>query len=392
MTVCIEPLKPKPERILLILPTWVGDFVMATPTLRTIRERFPLARITFLMESNLHELARGGPWMDDCITLPPRPKRTVFHREYRDLIRSLRRQSFDFALLLSNSFRSAMIARLSGARRRVGYDRDGRGWLLTERVAVPNRRSHETLDIRSLSSLKTSDPVRMGTKIPGRPSPYIPLPLVDYYANLVQAIGCPPPGDRLELFTSPECDAAVAHRIGNRERLVVISPGARFGASKCWMPGRFAATADRLIGELGVTVCITCGPGEEPIARAIASAMQQSPLLLFDPLLSLGELKSLIRRSDLLICNDAGPRHIAKAFGIPVVTVFGPTHPDWTATHYPDERIVRVDVDCGPCQQRTCPLGHLQCMELVTVDRVTAAARELLSKRLKNRPIKPQST
>src|SRR4029079_12906135 len=104
------------------------------------------------------------------------------------------------------------------------------------------------------------------------------------------------------------------------------------------------------------TVFITCGPGEEAIAKAISVAMEHAAHAMLDPLLTLGELKSFPRRCDLLICNDAGPRHIAKAFGVPVVTVFGPTHPDWTATKYPDERIVRVDVDCGPCQERVCPL------------------------------------
>jgi heptosyltransferase-2 len=165
------------------------------------------------------------------------------------------------------------------------------------------------------------------------------------------------------------------------------------------MPERFAAVADRLMETCGTRVAITCGPGEEPIARAICAAMKDrtapssprsSPwegegvsgsLVFDDPVLSLGELKSLIRRCDLLIGNDAGPRHIAKAFGVPVVTVFGPTHPDWTSTDYEDERIVRIDVDCGPCQQRVCPLGHHQCMTGVTVDAVYEAASELLRSR-----------
>ena len=136
-----------------------------------------------------------------------------------------------------------------------------------------------------------------------------------------------------------------------------------------------------MIAEFGATVFVTCGPGEEPIAKAIAEAMKHRAYLMTDPLLTLGELKSLFRRCDLLIANDAGPRHIAKAFGVPLVTLFGPTHPDWTATNYPRERIVRVDVDCGPCQQRICPLGHHQCMEAVSVDMVVAAARGLLGRR-----------
>ena len=126
---------------------------------------------------------------------------------------------------------------------------------------------------------------------------------------------------------------------------------------------------------------ITCGPGEEEIVRTIQEGMKEVGVAMTAPLLTLGELKSLIQRSDLLICNDAGPRHFAKAFNVPVVTIFGPTHPQWTATSYADERIVRIDVDCGPCQQRICPEGHLDCMTGVTVDMVVGAATDLLNAR-----------
>jgi heptosyltransferase-2 len=209
------------------------------------------------------------------------------------------------------------------------------------------------------------------------------MPLVEYYADLAEAVGCERPSDRLELFTTPDCDESIQNRlsslgIADRHPLIVISPGAKFGASKCWLPERFAAVADHLIESEGATVIVTCGPGEESIARAIGKAMKQRGFLYDSPLLTLGELKSLVRRSDLLICNDAGPRHLAKAFDVPVVTVFGPTHPDWTSTSYEKERIVRIDVDCGPCQQRVCPLVHHQCMTGVTVDMVFAAAATLL--------------
>jgi heptosyltransferase-2 len=136
--------------------------------------------------------------------------------------------------------------------------------------------------------------------------------------------------------------------------------------------------ADRLIDAEGAAVAVTCGPGEESIAWQIGSTVKRDGSVFDAPLLTLGELKSLIGRSDLLICNDAGPRHLAKAFNVPVVTIFGPTHPEWTATDYEAERIVRVDVDCGPCQQRICPLGHLKCMTGVTADMVFEAAAELL--------------
>ena len=343
--------------------------MMATPTLRAIRSRFAGARITFLMEPNLAELVRGGDWMDDCVEWPGKRHRSPFNKDYRGLVHDLRGRGFDWAVLLPNSLRAALIARLAGARRVIGYDRDGRTFLLTDRLPVTNRRRRR---------VDPSIP-----KLPVRPGRFAPMPIVEYYADLAEAIGCGRPGDRLELFTTPDCDEAVSRRlhslgVADRRPLVVVSPGAKFGASKCWMPERFAAVADRLIAEEGATVAVTCGPGEEAIARQIGSAMKQGGLVLDEPRLTLGELKSLIRRSDLLICNDAGPRHIAKAFDAAVVTIFGPTHPKWTATTRHTEGIVRIDIDCGPCQQPVCPLGHLECMTGVTVEAVHAASVELL--------------
>jgi len=421
---------------------------MATPTLRAIRERFAMAKITFLMNPNLRDLVRGGNWMDECIGWPPVGTRNAsdgpgpivdsfeaqdkcrlsivecgdretggdnelaprlrlgFGAEtpssYRQLVKALRSRRFDLAVLLPNSFRAALTARLSRAKRRIGYERDGRGFLLTDRIPVKNHRcASPAIRTRSASDGPTSGPlvcargsdgapvgpgttaVRMGTHLPVRPGRFVPMPLVEYYADLAEAVGCERPGDRLELFTTPDCEESVQQRleslgIADRHPLIVMSPGAKFGASKCWLPERFAAVADHLIESEGATVIVTCGPGEESIGRAIGAAMKQHGFLFDSPLLTLGELKSLVRRSDLIVCNDAGPRHIAKAFDVPVVTVFGPTHPDWTSTSYGDERIVRIDVDCGPCQQRVCPLEHHQCMTGVTVDMVFAAAVALL--------------
>ncbi len=385
-----------PRSILVVLPTWVGDFAMATPFLRALRHRFAEAHIAFLIEPNLRELARGGTWMNTVIEWPDKRKRTPIHKPYRDLVWDLRRRRFDWAVLLPNSFRSALIARLAGAKRRIGYDRDGRGMLLTDRLPVTNRRgASDTEAAEHTTREPTGDhgagplshdlhaTVRMGTRLPVPMGPFTPMPLVQYYADLAEVIGCEPPGDRLELFTTPECDEVVDERlatlgIAHHRPLVVLSPGARFGAAKCWVPERFAAVADRLVETEDASVVVTCGPGEEPIARTIGNAMKRRAFLLDKPLLTLGGLKSLIRRSDLLICNDAGPRHFAKALDVPVVTIFGPTHPDWTATSYRSEKIVRIDVPCGPCQQRVCPLSHTECMTGVTVDAVFEAATSLL--------------
>lgn len=389
----------QPKSVLVVLPTWVGDFVMATPALRAIRERFAGAQITFLMEPNLRELVRGGDWMDECLEWPAAARRRPWDGAYRRLARELRSRQFDWAVLLPNSARPAVIAYVARAKRRIGYHRNGRGFLLTDRIPVRNLRpAHVVSGAVRLERPRglTPDTGRQGrapaahgayaaeTGIPDRSGGrYEPMPLVEYFADLVEFLGCERPGDALELFTTTDSDESVDERIGHATAgpLVVISPGAKYGAAKCWPAERFAATGDVLTEEMGAQVVVTCGPGEESIARAIGAAMRSRALVLDEPPLTLGELKSLLRRCDLLLCNDAGPRHIGKAFGVPVVTVFGPTHPLWTATAYERERVVRIDIECGPCQQRTCPLGHLQCMTGVSVEMVVGAARDLLAAR-----------
>lgn len=342
--------KSEPERILIVLPTWVGDVVMATPVVQAVFARFPNAQISLLTQPHLYPLLEGSPWAQNCFFWPPRKKTAEAKQAQKTLLGNLRAQRFDLAIMLPNSLRSAWLCWRSGAKRRLGFNRDGRGILLTDALSVPN-------------------------KIQGG---YEPMPMVDYYAQLAMALGCDHPGDQLMLYTTPDCDRAVGERlaksgIAEGAPLVVISPGANFGASKCWAPERFAAVADQLVEQYGVAIAMSPGPGEEPLAEAIHSAMEHPSVLLTDPCLTLGELKSLINRSVLLLGNDTGPRHFARAFDTPRVTVFGPTHRRWTDTSHGSETIIQVDVPCGPCHKKTCPLEHHDCMTLVTVEMVTRA-------------------
>jgi heptosyltransferase-2 len=345
----------EPRRILLVLPTWVGDVVMATPFIRCVFERFPEAEFTLLMNRHLYGLLEGSPWVEDCVFWPPRKKSPEAKAQHRELIATLRGKKLDLAIMLPNSLRSAWLCWRSGAKRRLGFNRDGRRLLLTDPMPVPNRSS----------------------------SGYEPMPLVDYYAVLARALGCEHPGDDMTLYTTGECEASVSERleredIVGQQPLVVLCPGANFGASKCWDPQRFAAVADFLVASHGAAIAISPGPGEEPLAEAILQAMTQPGVLLTEPCLTLGELKSLIARADLLLGNDTGPRHFGRAFDIPRVTVFGPTERRWTDTSHGRESIVNVDVPCGPCHKKVCPLEEQICMTQVTVDMVATACEEQL--------------
>lgn len=345
-------LKTRFQRILLVLPTWVGDCVMATPTLNAIRKRFPKAEITALAMPLLQSLIRDEPWKDHIITWPPKkhwPK-------LPGLVALLRQQKFDLAVLFQNSFRSALVARLAGCKQRIGYNRDGRGFLLTHKLDVP--------------------------KTEGRPTIH---PICDYYAKLAIALGCDHPGDQLTLTTNPHDDETIANRLADLnipkdQPKIIISPGASFGASKLWLPERFAELADRLATDHNAVTLITCAPSEDKIAADIANRMTTTVHVINNPHINLAELKSLVRQAQLLLCTDSGTRHIGKAFGLPVVTIFGPTHQEWTDTNYPRERKVSIPVDCGPCQKKVCPEGHHKCMTDLTVDMVHVQCEDLLSK------------
>ena len=136
-----------------------------------------------------------------------------------------------------------------------------------------------------------------------------------------------------------------------------------------------------MVSELGYNVLILCGPGERELAAQIARMAGRSGVVsLADQHLSIGLSKACVRRSQLLVTTDSGPRHFAAAFNVPVIALFGPTHIGWSDTHYSKEVHLQIPVDCGPCQQRVCPLGHHKCMTDLGVDRVYGAVSATLER------------
>ncbi len=339
------------DKLLIILPNWVGDVVMATPMLRAIRAQYPSAQITYLMKPYVQDVLRGAPWFDDIALWPARGRNPL---ALWGCARALRRANFDGILLMTNSFRTALVAWLIGARRRIGYARDYRSWLLTEPLPVPCDNGR-----RRVESMLT------------------------YYGRFARHLNCPEPTPELELFTDEDSAATVEgwwreFGLDDGRPIVVLNPGGRFGASKIYPAERFAAAAHALQSRHGAHIIVTGGPQDQPMVDAVAAHMTRPPLTLLPPRQDLRRLKSVIARANLLITNDTGPRHFAIALDTPVVTIFGPTHPGWTESHYPHERKVLVEIDCGPCQKPVCPLGHRNCLMNINPDMVVAAADELL--------------
>ncbi|HEX8913767.1 MAG TPA: lipopolysaccharide heptosyltransferase II [Humisphaera sp.] len=352
-----------PARILVVQPSWVGDAVMATPALRALRQRFPQAEITYLMRRWVKPVYAGMPWADRLVTYRTgKTPRKAGRGQFFELAARLRAAKFDMAVLLPNSFKTALICRMARIPRVVGYERDGRGFLLTDRL--------------------------LPAKANGK---FVPSPILRYYLGLAKYLGADSTDLRMELFVTDaerrEAEEVLLRgglprdvdRPGSRGQppMVLLNPGANYGAAKLWKPEYFAELADRLMGELNATVLISAAPKERPIVEQIKRHMKRVPVDLSNKGIGLGSLKEIVRRCDLMVTNDTGPRHIAAAMGVPVVTIFGPTHPEWTEIYYAKERIAKVKVFCGPCQKKTCPLDH-RCITRVTPNMVWDSAAELL--------------
>jgi heptosyltransferase II len=338
--------------IAVFLPNWIGDAVMATPALRALRRHYVGAQIVGVVKPYVAGVLEGGDWLDQLLFA----NGGKWSQSVSAVAWQLRRLKIDLALLFPNSIRSAFTAFLGGCRRRVGYARYGRGPLLTDRLQ-PLRDSHGRLQ---------------------------PSPILDAYNLLAAKVGVHPTR-RIELFTTPRDEAAAdaawrQYGLNALPRVVCLNPGAAFGAAKHWPADYFVTLARELANREGCAVLVLCGPAERELARQITtSARHPAVHSLADSPLSLGLTKACVRRADLLVTTDSGPRHFAAAFNRPVITLFGPTHIAWTETYHPLAVHLQKKVECGPCQLRTCPLDH-RCMKQLTPAEVYQTAASLLAR------------
>lgn len=349
--------------ILVMLPRWLGDVVMATPMLRAVRRHFGCAaRITATVKPAFVPLFDGTDWIDGFV---PYDKRSA-DRSLRTLAvaRRLRRERPDVALLVPNSLSSATLAWLAGARRRVGFARHGRRWLLTDPLVVPRER--------------------------GR---IVPQSTASHAMDLAARIGVAREPLTLELKTTAadeaRADAVLATLFADRGTgpLVVLNDNGAYGPAKSWGVDAFAGLARIVLERVpDARLLVHCGPADRAEARECArrAADRRVASLADVPELSLGLAKALVRRAAAVVTTDSGPRHLAAAFGTPTVVLLGPMDPRLSRSDHRWLEEVRLDLACSPCGRRACPLDHHDCMRLLApadvarimldlVDRASAA-------------------
>jgi heptosyltransferase-2 len=348
-----ENKRKQADTILVFCPNWVGDVVMATPAFECLRHNYPDTRVIGLIRGYARGVVEDAPWFDQLIEINDKSWRGFVHLVYQ-----IRRLEAKLAVVLPNTFRSALLARLGGARQIYGYRLNGRSVLLSG----------------------GPQPLRDGGQIR-------PVPMVDYYLEICRRLKLTVDQEtKPRLFISSSLQARAdrllkRYGIKPEDMVIGLNPGAQYGASKCWPPEHFARLAELIEQRWNCRLLLFIGPGEETIAHEIVQLTRATIINTGPDNVDLALLKPLIQCCRLLVTNDTGPRHYAVAFDIPVVVLMGPTDPRYTNANLDQTIVLRRELDCSPCHLKECPLDH-RCMREITPQAVLQAAERLVQEQL----------
>ncbi len=339
-------LSPPPRRILITRMKFIGDIVLTTPVIRSLRKAYPDAYIAYLGDAHAVRLLEGNPFLDEIFRFDF-SRSTIL--EQPRVAWQLRRQEFDLVLDLFGNPRSALLTFMTGARVRVGLARKGRGRFYTVQI-------HDT----------------------GQPKT-----AVAFHGQFLTAVGVSAVADRPELFVTEAEREEASRMLGVSGPVVALHPGATWPAKR-WLPDRFGSLAAVLRQKHGVDVVLTAGPRDADVMQEVRRHMGVETKVFAS--LPLRRLAALYSRCAAVVSNDAGPMHIAAAVGTPTIGLFGPGEEDvWFPYAQADgHRALRMDVPCHPCHLDVCNRtgdGFMACMKLLTVGHVADAVGEALTHR-----------
>jgi heptosyltransferase-2 len=345
---------PDPRRVLVMLPNWLGDAVMALPAAADVKRRFPSAAVVAAGRASVSGFYRLSASVDEVLTLEWRG-RLLDRRGWRRDVAAIAAADADVAILLPNSFASAWLVRRAGVAERWGYAADARRPLLTRAVRRPRGRRHQG----------------------------------EYYQHLVRALGAPsgPPAPSIDVpaaVLDAARDVLASHGWEGRRPLVVVAPGAAYGTAKRWLPEHFVELIARLAGERGAD-CVLVGSRDDAGTTAwIVGAVPghvRAHLIDLTGATTIETLAGVMSLASACVSNDSGALHVAAAVGVPSAGLFGPTRERETAPRAAPGRRVEVLVHavwCRPCMLRECPIDH-RCMKGLTPERVFAVVSDLMA-------------
>jgi len=327
------------RNIIVRMPNWIGDMVMATPILSELRKAYPSARITAMCRAPICDLLKQDPEVDELFCFS---KGSSFSRrsEKKNIIEKLRHGKYDLGVLLTHSLSSAWWFWQGKVKVRLGYDCNGRRLLLTHPTPLP-----ENLERQHL---------------------------VNTYKMLLDPLGIPLSTTSPRLFLSDKevTEAKTLlqqHGLTKNSVIVGINPGATYGSAKCWLPSRFREVTEKLLSDPNIYVVYFGDQATAPLVKEICQGLQGRVINLAG-LTSLREVASLISLCDVLLTNDSGPMHIADALGTKIVALFGSTNETVTGP-FSTGKVIHKHVQCSPCYQRTCPIDF-RCMKEIGSEEV----------------------
>ena len=337
------------KRILVSRTDRIGDVLLSTPAIKTLRKNFPKSYIAVMVRPYARDIVLGNPYLDEVIIYDKYGAQRSLYSTIR-FAWKIRKKRFDLALILHPTNRAHIVIFLAGIKKRVGFNRK-MGFLLTDKIEHKKQegKKHEleyTLDIIRSLGLEAEDkelfmPIRKDSE----------MHIEEFLANS---------------GVSPE------------DRLVALHPGASC-PSKIWPKERFARVVDRLADEFKVKVVVVAGLDDVDIGRDLL-ALLHCPYIDATGKTTVSELASLLRRCHLFISNDSGPVHIASALGRPVVAIFGRSQPGLSSRRWgptgKDDIVLHKDVGCKMCLAHNCQKGFA-CLKAISVEEVLSAARRL---------------
>ena len=324
---------------------------MATPVFECLRQNFPQAEITALVRPYAKGILEDSPWFNQIVDCQDKNLSGI-----RKIRAELKQLNIQVGLLLTNTTHSFITFKLAGIPQIYGYKRNLRKHFLT---GGPT-------------------PAMEGKK-------YKPLPMQEYYLELCRNLDLViPASPRSKLYISDEVSAKglgllKKYGIQENDTVIGINPGASFGSSKCWPTDYFARLCELLQSRFDCKLLLLVGPGEESIAAQIKGDSSAEIIDTATDQVDLAMLKPLVKRCELLITNDTGPRHYAVAFNVPNIVLMGPTNPLYTAANLDHTTVLQRDLPCVPCHKKTCPLGHHACMKEITPEMVLEETRSKLA-------------
>jgi len=348
------------SKILIIRLSSIGDIVHTLPVLPTLRERFPQAKIGWLIENSFGSLLQNIEQLDQIYRVNTFKwrKKPLSKSTWRQISRNLsqlRKENFDLALDFQGLVKSAFMGWLSGAKLRIGFE------------AKALREPLSRIFYHKVNSTTLKEPH-----------------IIHKNLSLLNSLGIK--GDKIDfppfLGKSDRDFASLCIKKLKLNSFAIINPGAGWSC-KQWEIEKYAALADILKSRYKLNVLLSWGPGEKKLATRLRSLMKH-PAVVLSPT-SILQLAALIERASLFIGSDSGPLHLAIALKRPAIGLFGPTDPKRNGSLNPQDIIISKDLDCSPCYQRNCP--EPLCMQSISVDEVA----EAVDKRLKAIDIKTKA-